>query len=63
MRFGIGEVDTEGNSRAADCHIKQEYSAEQLLAFYQQRLDLQKRLIERYKRRHEISHSSTETGS
>lgn len=63
MRFGIGEVDTEGNSRAADCHIKQEYSAEQLLAFYQQGLDLQKRLIELYKRRHEISHSSTETGS
>ena len=62
MRFGIGEVDTEGNSRAADCHIKQEYSAEQLLAFYQQGLDLQKRLIELYKRRHEISHSSTETG-
>ena len=63
MRFGLGEVDAEGNSRDADCHIKQEYSAEQLLAFYQQGLDLQKRLIELYKRRHEISHSSTETGS
>ena len=40
MRFGIGEVDTEGNSQAADRHIKQEYSAEQLFAFYQQGLDL-----------------------
>ena len=48
MRFGLGEVDTEGNSRSADRHIKQEYSAEQLLAFYQQGLDLQKRLIELY---------------
>ena len=50
MRFGIGEVDTEGNSRAADCHIKQEYSAEQLLAFYQQGLDLQNRLIGLYQK-------------
>ena len=40
MRFGIGEVDVEGNSQAADRHIKQEYSAEQLFAFYQQGLDL-----------------------
>lgn len=50
MRFGLGEVDAEGNSRDADCHIKQEYSAEQLLAFYQQGLDLQNRLIELYQR-------------
>ena len=48
MRFGLGEVDTEGNSRSAARHIKQEYSAEQLLAFYQQGLNLQKRLIELY---------------
>ena len=50
MRFGLGEVDAEGNSRNADGHIKQEYSAEQLLAFYQQGLDLQNRLIELYQR-------------
>ena len=50
MRFGLGEVDAEGNSRNADGHIKQEYSAEQLLAFYQQGLDLQNRLIDLYQR-------------
>ena len=48
MRFGLGEVEREENSRSADHYIKQEYSAEQLLAFYQQGLDLQKRLIELY---------------
>ncbi len=51
MRFGIGEVEREENSRSADCHIKQEYSAEQLLAFYRQGLDLQGRLIELYQSR------------
>ena len=48
MHFGLGEIETEENSRSADCHIKREYSAEQLLAFYQQGLDLQERLIELY---------------
>ena len=48
MRFGIGEVEREENSRSADRNIKQEYSAEQLLAFYRQGLDLQERLIELY---------------
>jgi hypothetical protein len=51
MRFGIGEVEREENSRSADCHIKQEYSAKQLLAFYRQGLDLQGRLIELYQSR------------
>lgn len=48
MRFGIGEVEREKNSRSADRYIKQEYSAEQLLAFYRQGLNLQERLIELY---------------
>ena len=51
MRFGIGEVEREENSRSADCHIKQEYNAEQLLAFYRQGLSLQGRLIELYQSR------------
>lgn len=50
MRFGIGEVEREENSRSADGRIKLEYSAEQLLSFYQQGLDLQGRLIELYQR-------------
>ena len=48
MRFGIGEVEREENNRSANRNIKQEYSAEQLLAFYRQGLNLQERLIELY---------------
>ena len=48
MHFGLGEIEAEENSRSADRSIKREYSAEQLLAFYQQGLDLQERLIELY---------------
>ena len=51
MHFGLGVVDPEGISRSADLQIKQEYSAEQLLAFYQQGLDLQERLINLYQNR------------
>ena len=48
MHFGLGEVEAEENSRDADRSIKREYNAEQLLAFYQQGLDLQERLIDLY---------------
>lgn len=41
-------LDPEHKNRACDYHIKREYSAEQLLAFYRQGLDLQERLIELY---------------
>ncbi len=46
MRFN--GIDPVGDSRNADLQIKREYSAEQLLAFYRQGLDLQERLIELY---------------
>ena len=41
-------IDPDGANISGDYHIKREYSAEQLLAFYQQGLDLQERLIELY---------------
>ena len=41
-------LDPEHKNRACDYHIKREYSAEQLLTFYRQGLDLQERLIELY---------------
>lgn len=55
MRFGLGEVDTEENSRSADCHIKQEYSAKQLLEFYQRGITLQEQLFELYYVNAEVS--------
>ena len=44
----FGGIDPDGANKACDYSIKREYSAEQLLAFYQQGLDLQERLIELY---------------
>lgn len=44
----FAEIDPETKNTKQDYHIKKEFSAEQLLAFYQQGLDLQKRLIELY---------------
>jgi len=41
-------LDPEHKNRVGDYHIKREYSAKQLLAFYRQGLDLQERLIELY---------------
>ena len=42
------EIDPTTKNIRADYRIKQEYSAEQLLAFYRQGLDLQERLIDLY---------------
>jgi len=42
------EIDPSTKHIRADYRIKQVYSAEQLLSFYQQGLDLQERLIELY---------------
>lgn len=44
----FAEIDPTTKNIRADYRIKQEYSAEQLLAFYRQGLDLQERLIELY---------------
>ena len=44
------EIDPSTKHIRADYRIKQEYSAEQLLSFYQQGLDLQERLIKLYQR-------------
>lgn len=46
----FGGIDPNGANRTGDYYIKEDYSAEQLLAFYQQGLDLQNRLIELYQR-------------
>lgn len=42
------EIDSSTKHIRADYRIKQEYSAEQLLSFYQKGLELQERLIELY---------------
>jgi len=47
-------IDPDGANISCDYHIKREYSAEQLLAFYQQGLDLQERLIELYQRNQQM---------
>jgi len=41
-------IDPASANRYSDNHIKQEYSAEQLLAYYEQGLELQNRLMEMY---------------
>lgn len=41
-------IDPASANRYSDHNIKQEYSAEQLLEYYRQGLDLQSRLIELY---------------
>jgi len=53
MRFN--GIDPVGDSRNADLQIKREYSAEQLLEFYQQGIALQERLFELYYANAEIS--------
>ena len=59
MHFGLGEVEAEENSRNADRSIKREYSAEQLLEFYQQGIALQERLFELYYANAEVSNGAT----
>ena len=45
-------------TQTADSNIKKEYSAEQLLGFYRQGLDLQERLFELYDANNEVSHDA-----
>ena len=54
MRFDV--YMREEKIHAADNNIKKEYSAEQLLEFYRQGLDLQERLFELYDANNEVSH-------
>lgn len=51
----FGGIDPDGANQSCDYRIKREYSAEQLLAFYRQGLDLQERLIELYQSRFGIA--------
>ena len=48
-----GGIDSMSANRYSDYNIKQEYSAEQLLKYYQQGLELQNRLIKLYYKRQE----------